>query len=219
MRSWPFLGEGRDGLFLCNMQYGQLLQQVPVGDSVVALYVPDEQLLKQSFERREIPFPYWGKLWPAAKALAQWLQQHPQTVRNKQVLELGAGLGLPSLVAAGQATSVWCTDVDALALEYVQASAAHTGLKNVFTDVVNWTSVPAHLQPDVVLLSDVNYNPDDFAPLIKTIERFLHQPCTVILSTPQRLMAKPFVEALMSHTYSQQAVTIEQTAITLLMLQ
>ena len=40
-----------------------------------------------------------ARLWPAARLLSTWIEEHPTTVRNATVLELGCGAGLPSLVA------------------------------------------------------------------------------------------------------------------------
>jgi predicted nicotinamide N-methyase len=41
-----------------------------------------------------------GSVWFAGYALARYILDHPETVRGKAVLELGAGCGLVSLAAA-----------------------------------------------------------------------------------------------------------------------
>ncbi|KAJ1923974.1 Protein N-terminal and lysine N-methyltransferase efm7 [Tieghemiomyces parasiticus] len=44
--------------------------------------------------------PLWGHLlWNAAKEFSHFIDRHPSLVRNKTVLELGAGAALPSLLA------------------------------------------------------------------------------------------------------------------------
>lgn len=44
--------------------------------------------------------PLWGHhLWNSGRVLAQYFQEHPHFVADKDVLELGAGAGLPGLVA------------------------------------------------------------------------------------------------------------------------
>ena len=43
--------------------------------------------------------PYWAELWPAGLALAHAL---PERLDGVRVVELGAGLGVPSLVAAAR---------------------------------------------------------------------------------------------------------------------
>ncbi|GAW02647.1 nicotinamide N-methyltransferase [Lentinula edodes] len=45
--------------------------------------------------------PLWGHhLWNSALSVASYLEQHPSLFHNKNILELGAGGALPSLVAA-----------------------------------------------------------------------------------------------------------------------
>ncbi|KAF9466671.1 putative methyltransferase-domain-containing protein [Collybia nuda] len=45
--------------------------------------------------------PLWGNyLWNAARAFASYLDENPELYQNRSVLELGAGGGLPSIVAA-----------------------------------------------------------------------------------------------------------------------
>ena len=48
--------------------------------------------------------------WGAAVALAHLLARVPSIVRDKRVVELGGGTGLPSLVAAVHARTVIMTD-------------------------------------------------------------------------------------------------------------
>ena len=55
------------------------------------------------------------------------------------------------------------------------------------------------MNPDVVLLSDVNYDPTQFDVLIHLIDKFILQGSTIILSTPQRIIASPFVQKLQAY--------------------
>jgi predicted nicotinamide N-methyase len=59
--------------------------------------------------------------------------------------------------------------------------------------------------PQVLLVSDVNYNPEAFDALYKVLVRFLAAGTTIVLATPQRLMAKPFINRLLHFCVSQQA--------------
>ena len=58
--------------------------------------------------------PYWIDVWPCALRLAAWLDG--QELAGRRVLELGCGLGLPSLVAALRGAEVLATDVEPDAL-------------------------------------------------------------------------------------------------------
>lgn len=154
------------------------------------------------------PFPYWAQIWPAALALGTYLVQNPQTVKGKNVLEIAAGLGLPSLVAARFASSVTCTDYIAAAVHAAQQSAQHNGLINMHCQQLDWYHLPQHIHADVLLLSDVNYEPQAFEVLYQLLQTFLQKGSTVLLSTPQRLMAKPFISRLLPWCVAQQQVEV-----------
>ena len=139
------------------------------------------------------PFPFWAKLWPSSIALLDVLKAHPHLIQNKHILEIGAGIGLPSLMMAGIAKSVQISDYDKEAVDLLQKNIEHLQIQNAEALQLDWNAIPENIQPDVVLLSDVNYDPAQFDVLIHLIEKFMRQGSTIILSTPQRIMASPFV--------------------------
>ncbi len=172
------------------------------------VYVPEEKAIQEAYRRGEILFPYWSRVWPSAIALSRFLLTHPRYTNNKNVLELGAGLGLPSIVAAGNANQVVCSDNEPEAVAFIQQSAAQNSLQNLSFRVLDWNDIPSNLETDVLLLSDVNYDPALFDVQQKIISSFLQKGTTVILSTPQRLMAKEFVEWLLPYCVLQKEVVV-----------
>ena len=76
-------------------------------------------------------------------------------IQNKKLLELAAGLGLPSMVAGKFAHSVYCSDYIIEAVETAQATAEFNKLDNVECVQLNWENIPVELKADVLLLSDV----------------------------------------------------------------
>src|SRR4051794_23686106 len=60
--------------------------------------------------------PYGVALWPSSLALAHEVATRPESFRGRGVLELGAGTGLPGIVAASLGARVVQTDRDELAL-------------------------------------------------------------------------------------------------------
>ena len=56
--------------------------------------------------------------------------------------------------------------------------------------------MPDDFSADVLLLSDVNYDPVAFDSLYLMMEKLIQNNTTIILATPQRLMAKPFIEKI-----------------------
>jgi predicted nicotinamide N-methyase len=194
----------------------------------IDMFVPNAQEVQESyFQHKQVqaqaPFPHWTKLWPAALAMGDFIHQHPELVQHKNVLELAAGLGLPSFVAARYAKSVCCSDYLPAAVATMAKSAQHLQLSNVTCQVLDWNHLPDDLTADVLLLSDINYDPNQFTRLYQVLQRFLQQGTLILLTTPQRLMAKPFIEKLLPFCTQQYEMFIyhlqQHTPVSLLLLQ
>lgn len=167
----------------------------------LAIYIPDYEQVKEVYEAILIdhpadPFPYWAKLWPSSIALVQYLKANRIWIEHKNVLEIGAGLGLPSFMIAGYANSVQVSDYAPEAVELLEKNIQHLRLNNVQAMELDWNNVPDSINADVVLLSDVNYNPSQFDGLLQLITKLIAEGTIVLLSTPQRIMASPFVNAI-----------------------
>jgi predicted nicotinamide N-methyase len=191
------------------------LQSFPFGEYRVQAYVPDAAALQQWYtiekEKNGItPFPYWAKVWPASLALCTFIADQPHFIQNKKVLELAAGLGLPSLLSSQLATEVICSDYINEAVETMQTSIEHNKLLNVHSQLLDWNHLPADLKTDILLLSDINYDPEVFESLFQLIEQFIKAGTTILLATPQRIMAKPFIEQLMKYCLLQKEIEVNE---------
>ena len=81
-----------------------------------------EALLDEhAFEHEEF-LPYWAELWPSSLALANALSR--RALRGARTLELGCGLGLPSIAAAIAGGRVLATDWSSAAVEMTNARIA-----------------------------------------------------------------------------------------------
>jgi len=193
-----------------------VLQRVDLGTQQLLLYVPEPRLLKDHYQeiKKNNPsaaFPYWAQVWPAAIGLCQFLLRHVQYLQDKKILELAAGLGLPSLLAAHYAREVLASDHIPGAVALMRYSVQHNGIKNMQCDLLDWNDLPATLKADTLLLSDINYAPAVFDEVYSIIQRFLNDGTTIILSTPQRLMAKPFIDRIYPYCILQEEVLVEKT--------
>lgn len=203
------------------------LQHLERPGYTIDLFVPNAQEVQHNYfqlkqVQAQVPFPHWTKLWPAALAMSDFIHQHPELIQHKNVLELAAGLGLPSFVAARYAHTVCCSDYLEEAVTTMTASAQHLQLSNVTCRLLDWHHLPNDLTTDVLLLSDINYDPDQFEQLYQVLQRFLQQGTLILLTTPQRLMAKPFIEKLLPFCQQQHEMDIvhlqQHTPISLLLL-
>ncbi|MBX9782513.1 MAG: hypothetical protein K2X48_04380 [Chitinophagaceae bacterium] len=178
----------------------------------IHIAAPQEDALKTWYTAHadEHPFPYWAKVWPAAKALSEFILTHQQLIAGKKVMEIAAGLGLPSLTAAAFAKEVIITEADSAALPFINTSITLNALQNVQTKIFNWNEQEPVDDSEILLMSDVNYNPTHFPQLLLFVETQWSRGITILLSTPQRIMAKPFIEVLTPYITQQEEIMIKE---------
>ena len=135
--------------------------------------------------------PYWAVLWRSGVALARELDGEP--LRGLRVVELGCGLGVPSLAAARAGASVLATDESTEALELVERSAGANRLR-LETAAVEWASPDALLERapfDLALAADVLYERPAVALLLSLLPRLAP---AAWLADPGRPAADAFME-------------------------
>ncbi|XP_019640093.1 PREDICTED: protein N-methyltransferase NNT1-like [Branchiostoma belcheri] len=123
-------------------------------------------------------------VWPAAMILSQHLVSHRELVRTGRVLEVGAGAGLPGLVAAALSqdpSGVVMTDYVEEAVDLMDMNIAETFANDnnrPKAAIMDWDDDPSVLQEhhgtfDVIIGSDVVYWPELIEPLIRTVKALL----------------------------------------------
>jgi predicted nicotinamide N-methyase len=144
---------------------------LPVGEIELARPLDAEALLtEEGFEHEEF-LPYWAELWSSSIALAHDIAR--RSLRGARVLELGCGLGLPSIVAALAGGRVLATDWSPEAVAFTQRNAGANGAR-LETAVVDWADsdeLAARGPWDLVIGSDVLYEPRNVAMLLDVLYR------------------------------------------------
>jgi predicted nicotinamide N-methyase len=147
---------------------------------------------EEAFEREEF-LPYWAELWPSALALARAVAG--RALRGARTLELGCGLGLPSIAAALAGGRVLATDWSPEAVAMAAENARRNGVA-LETLVCSWTQPSPLLAGapwDLVLASDVLYEARNADILLDLLPRLGSE---VWLADPGRPPAGPFLEAI-----------------------
>lgn len=137
-------------------------ERIVVGEVELDLLRPEsaEALIDEEAFADDEFLPYWAELWPAARALAAALPD----VGGLRVVELGCGLGVPSLVAAARGAEVTATDWAADAIDLLRRNAVRNGLV-VQAQVRDWRE-PWDERFDLALAADVLYEQRNVAPLL-----------------------------------------------------
>ena len=122
-------------------------------------------------------------------------------LRGRRVVELGCGVGLPSVVAALGGADVLATDWYAEALRFVARNADAAGAE-VATLPVDWTAPPSGLlarpPADLVVGADVLYEERNGPALAALVPRILAPDGELVVADPRRPHAALLVDALVA---------------------
>ncbi len=191
------------------------------------IYIPIPELVKSTYEllikkNPTTSFPFWAKIWASSKALTDFLKSKPEWIQGKKVLEMGAGIGVPSFSIAHLVNEIIISDYNKDAVKLLEKNIAYLNLKNTKAMCLDWNDFQVNLPADIVLLSDINYAPDQFNALLLVIKQYLMMGARIIIATPQRIMGISFIKAIEAYiTYADVITIIEenlQTDISILML-
>jgi predicted nicotinamide N-methyase len=123
---------------------------------------------------RFFAFPFGLLLWESAIGLAAELAERPETVAGRTVLEVGAGVGLPGIVArAAGAAAVLQTDHVSEALALCRINAEANGVAGIELAFANWDAWTDEHSYDVIIGSDIVYERSAHAALVAILERNL----------------------------------------------
>jgi methyltransferase-like protein 23 len=103
----------------------------------------------------DVKLPYGIVLWPAAIALAQELAA--RELAGLRVLELGAGTGLPGIVAASRGAKVTQTDRQELVLHLCRKNAERNQIAMILHRIADWTAWDVADRYDLIIGSDILY--------------------------------------------------------------
>jgi predicted nicotinamide N-methyase len=181
------------GVMLARME--DLVEHViPLPGRELAVLAPRESealLSEEAFEHEEF-LPYWAELWPSGVALARAIARRPLT--GRRVIELGCGLGLPSLAAALQGGRVLATDWAPDAIALLERNAERNDV-TLATATYRWDAPPEPLGPPwpLVLASDVLYEARNVPQLLALLPRLAAAGGEVWLADPGRAPAARFL--------------------------
>jgi predicted nicotinamide N-methyase len=143
----------------------------------------DEQHFLRELKDR---LPYGVALWPAAIALAHDVASRAEAFRGTRVLELGAGTGLPGIVAASLGARVVQTDRHELAMSVCKRNGERNGVQAIEHRPADWTTWDDARRYDWILGADILYAEAMHAHLRRIFESSVAPGGRVLLSDPFR---------------------------------
>ncbi len=199
--------------------YAAKLTQVQVDDERVALWQVDD--LERHVDRDALlgggnppEPPYWAQLWSGALVLARAVPLRPPPT-----LELGAGLGLPGLLAGCRGAPVVFVDRELTPLRFIRASAVANGVANAATVAADFTQLAARRQFPLILAAEILYDRSLFAHLAQSLRRLLAPGGLALLTDGGRIDTRDFYTALagagLSYVTTEERVREEGVVVTI----
>lgn len=158
---------------------------LPGGVRVTCLEVVDVDTLLDRAIHDGAPPPYGAVLWASGVALARRLVERGD-LRGRTVVDVGAGVGVCSLVAAHLGASAVALDHDAVARELLEEAAQRQGV-HVDTrdfDVYGDEALPPG---DVVVFADLLYETPLARATARRVLEALARGSDVLVGDPQRI--------------------------------
>jgi methyltransferase-like protein 23 len=140
--------------------------------------------------------PYGVMLWPAAIALAHDVLARGQELRGKRVLELGAGTGMPGIVAASLGAQVLQTDRNEVALHVCGLNKERNRATSLEVREADWESFHSDCPFDYIFGSDVLYVTTMHDRLHAICDAYLAPGGTALFSDPFRSQSLPMLEKM-----------------------
>lgn len=139
--------------------------------------------------------PLWADIWPSARGVAHWLWEN-QKFNREEVLELGAGLGLPGIVCGLLGARVTFSDFNLSALELAGHNAAQNGLADFTVHQGDWRDFRPTKRYPWVLGSDIFYDPQLNRYLKNVICNVTTGDGNLLIAHPGRSATFDFVQAM-----------------------
>jgi predicted nicotinamide N-methyase len=102
------------------------------------------------------PIPFWAFAWAGGRGLSRFLQERPDEVNGRRVLDLATGSGLVAIAASlAGASAVTAADIDPFAEAAVRMNARANGVRIAFVGRDLLDDEPPDV--DVLLVADTWY--------------------------------------------------------------
>jgi predicted nicotinamide N-methyase len=169
----------------------------------------DDLICEEDFDRDE-RLPYWAELWPSAIALACHLSQRDLAANS--AIELGCGVGLPTVLALARGASVLATDHYEAALDFTAHNASTNLDLEPDTILLDWREPGTEGIGtfDLLFAADVLYERKNAAALADLVPKLLAPGGEAIFADPRRDEAPVFLEAMENLGFED---TIEETTV------
>jgi predicted nicotinamide N-methyase len=151
----------------------------------------DPQQLAEQCGISSATWPLFGVLWPSGLMLAEIMST--RDVAGLDILEIGCGLGLASMIANRRGGKITASDYHPLAEEFMAENARLNDLQVTRFKQCDWSKPITGLGTfDLIIGSDLLYEPDHPQMLSRFIDVHARAGASVIIVDPGRRQLSKF---------------------------
>lgn len=128
---------------------------------------------------------FFGQLWPASEVLAKAVKKID--FKKRRIIELGCGLGLPSLVLKSLNADITASDRHPLSEGFLESNRLRNNIEPIPFVNLCWEKPAQEVGKfDVIIASDVLYEQQHATLLAELIEKISHPQAKVMVTCPGR---------------------------------
>ena len=178
-----------------HKEYETEISEVVVKDRKFQILLP--RFLSKFINKHDVfhEFPLWAKIWQASWVLADYLAGMP-VAAEKQILEIGAGVGMVSIVAASFGHRITMSEHNNDALQFARANALINTCAQLPIIDLDWNRPQLPGRFDQIVASEVIYKEEDCEPLMRLLKACLKSDGEVILAGEMRKTSMDFYKIL-----------------------
>jgi predicted nicotinamide N-methyase len=150
--------------------------------------------------------PYWAELWPSSLALAEYLLENRDLFVNKELLELGCGLGLGGMAAHTCGARVLFSDYETLALHFTQRNFHRNFKQLAQVTLLDWRNISLKCCFDIIIAADILYEVRLLLPVFNLLSRILLPGGLAIIAEPNRTVAQEFFKLVTRNGWSDKGL-------------
>ena len=169
--------------------------RLQLADEAVDLWMKTEEELSEM----GLPPPFWAFAWAGGQALARYIEERPEIVTGRRVLDFASGSGLVGIAAAlAGAGRVEASEIDGFALAAIALNAETNG---VAIHMLEGDIVGRDDGWDVVFAGDVCYERDMAESVTAWLETLSARGAEVWIGDPGRAyLAKDKLECFAEYS-------------------
>ncbi len=155
-------------------------------------------------EDSRLPGGEFGRLWPAARVMAEAMSEY--TISGLRILEIGCGLGLPSLVLKRRGASITASDHHSLAEAFLEYNAALNELEEIeYVDVCTLGPMPDIGHFDLIIACNV-LSDRDLREVLRSVMDHAAWNVELVISDPGVALSAPFIRKMQKIGFSCSAL-------------